>query len=75
MFPILILEKLTIFQMNRSSIVVVALVAALLINIVSAEIVCNDQGYCSGDGAPHEDVRCGSKYFLKPFSLSLLLVK
>lgn len=50
--------------MNRYSVFVMAFVAVLLINIAIADIVCNDQGYCSGDGAPHGDVSCGSELIL-----------
>lgn len=49
--------------MNRYTVFLMVFVAVVVINIVGADIYCNDQGYCSGDGRPNEDVRCGSEYF------------
>ncbi|EFP11574.1 hypothetical protein GCK72_003742 [Caenorhabditis remanei] len=39
---------------------IAVLLASCLLQVVIADIVCNDHGSCTGDGAPYGDTRCGA---------------
>uniref|UniRef100_A0A1I7U8C4 Secreted protein n=1 Tax=Caenorhabditis tropicalis TaxID=1561998 RepID=A0A1I7U8C4_9PELO len=39
--------------------VVTLLSLCLLLQLITAEITCNDKGVCTGSGSPAADTRCG----------------
>ncbi|KAF1752762.1 hypothetical protein GCK72_019317 [Caenorhabditis remanei] len=38
---------------------IVVILALTLLQLINAEIYCNDRGECAGSGGPAEDTRCG----------------